>query len=151
RRVNDALAERTAEITGRKPNEFRIVIENGKPVPGILRAAKAARADLLVVGPDSSDAASVAERVARHAACAVLVARPSRGTGAVVAGTDLSDPSFGAVTAALDLARARKGALTVVHVIEMPSYSLSRLYKLFGQTPPAHVSKVDEARERVAS
>jgi nucleotide-binding universal stress UspA family protein len=146
RAASIALTDRTREITGRGPDACSIVITNGSPIAGILGAAKAARADVLVVGPDRSDVALVAERVARHAPCPVLIARPAPETGVVIAGTDLSDPSLTAVDVAAEAARVRQGPLTIMHVVESPHGPTSRLYRLLGQTPPRPKSEIPETR-----
>lgn len=73
-------------------------ILRGHPAEEILRAAEAKRPDLLVLGSRGLGAVasfflgSVAVRVARHAPCPVLVARPPKGKlDRVVVGVDGSD------------------------------------------------------------
>jgi nucleotide-binding universal stress UspA family protein len=150
-RASEVLSERTLELTGRSASDCRVVVTNGMPVAGILQAAKQSKADLLVVGPDSSDTASVAERVARHAHCPVLIARTSRPTGIVVAGTDLSDPSFTASKAALDFAKHREGRLTILHSVESSAGAIGKMFRLLGLTAPEPRNTVPEVRERLTA
>lgn len=97
------------------------------PFVGILRAAKQWNADLIAVAASGATGlrrlllGSVAEGVVRHASGNVLVARPSPQSRVVIAATDLSDPSFAAVTAAADVVRSRGGVLVVAHVIDGPA------------------------------
>lgn len=96
----------------------------GTPYAEIVRRAEAWKADLIVVGSQGKTGVSrallgsVAERVVRVAHCPVLVSRPARGSGVVIAATDLSDPSLPAVAAAAEEARWRGARLTVLHATE---------------------------------
>jgi nucleotide-binding universal stress UspA family protein len=123
-------------------------------VSGILQLVREAGADLIVVGPDAADNASVAERIARVAPCAVLIARKSLSAsgdlmGPIVAGTDLSDPSFGAVRAAFDVARSEPRKITIVHAIESPPPAYEKIWSFVGQRPPPVENKVPAARTRI--
>ena len=156
RRSTEELADTVARVTGRAPEDFRIVVTSGTPVSGILQLVREAGADLIVVGPDAADNASVAERIARVAPCAVLIARKSPSVsgdriGPVVAGTDLSDPSFGAVRAAFDVAPNEPRKITIVHAIETPPPSHEKIWSLLGQRPPPVENKVPAARARIHS
>jgi nucleotide-binding universal stress UspA family protein len=149
RRAAEELDRRVAELTGRDAGGRRISITNGAPVKGILDGAAAAKADLIVVGPDNADDAAVAERVARLAACPVLVARKGTSNGVYIAGTDLSDPSLGAVRAALAVAEKHGGRLAILHVIETPRGSIAKIWSFVGQPLPVPENRVPEARAQL--
>jgi nucleotide-binding universal stress UspA family protein len=77
------------------PASLETHVVHGHPVEEILRATEAHRTDLLVVGASGHSAlvrfflGSVAERVARHASCPVLVARPLQaGLQELIVGVD---------------------------------------------------------------
>jgi nucleotide-binding universal stress UspA family protein len=102
----------------------QIFVERGKPYAEIVRRAESYGADFLVVGSHGRTGfargvlGSVAERVARHAHCSVLVARPVRRGGTVLAATDLSDPSLPAITAGAEAAKRSGAKLVVVSVLD---------------------------------
>src|SRR5205823_6446286 len=80
-------------------------VRRGNPAEEILRAAEEQPTDLIAVGSSGRSAiarffvGSVAERVARHAACPVLIARPLRGgLKELIAGVDGSAGAARAVT-----------------------------------------------------
>jgi nucleotide-binding universal stress UspA family protein len=79
----EALAAARAALGGRAA-QVETQVRRGNPAEEILRAADELPAELLVVGWSGHAAVarfflgSVAERVARHAACSVLIARPLR-------------------------------------------------------------------------
>lgn len=101
-----------------------LVEASGDPTGGIAHVAERWAADLLVVAASGASGlwhkllGSVPDQAVRHATADVLVARSSPASHLVLAGTDLSDPSFGAVAAAAAEARHRQGALVVMHVVE---------------------------------
>ncbi len=110
--VLEAVEARVAAVTRRAAGDFSVAIDSGSPHAGILRRAEQARAGLLVVGPGS-----VAERVARYATCAVLVARRSP-RGGVLAATDFSDPALPAIEIAAAEAARRGTWLRLLHCLE---------------------------------
>ncbi|MEO7732608.1 MAG: universal stress protein [Kofleriaceae bacterium] len=125
-RVTAMIADRTCELTGRTPEEFEVLLDDGVPHAVILQQAERWRADLVIVGSQGSTGlarillGSVAERVVRHAQTPVLVARPSSGSGQILVGTDFSDPTLPAVAAAAAEAKLGKRNLTILHAIEVP-------------------------------
>jgi nucleotide-binding universal stress UspA family protein len=117
--AREALENRISEVEG-----FAVVdrfFELGSPAEAIVRRAAAWNADLIVVGSHGRRGilrallGSVAEKVVRLAQCAVLVSRPSGGSGVVVAATDLSDPLLPIALRAAEEARLRGATLVVVH------------------------------------
>lgn len=148
RRASELLVDRVFALTGRGEGEVTTLVTTGHRLSGILEAAKGARADLIVVGPDSSDESTLAERVARQSTCAVLIARATGGSG-VIAGTDLSNPSMPGVRAALEYAKLRGMPASVVHAIEAPSSALAKMFGLLGAKPPAPRNRVPEVRARL--
>jgi nucleotide-binding universal stress UspA family protein len=86
----------------------------------------------------------VAERVARSAACHVLVARPSP-SGKVLGATDFSDPSLPGVEAAVAEASRRRVPLCLLHSIDLrPIEWAARPMAYLVPTVPSHVA--DELR-----
>jgi nucleotide-binding universal stress UspA family protein len=124
RRVSELVQARVTEQTGRSAESFRLVVDAGKPEAGILEAAAAWNADLIVIGSRGDTGLSrillgaVSERVVRYAPCSVLVARPCSKQGTVLSATDLSDASFPAIKAGAAQARLRGAALVVLHNVD---------------------------------
>jgi nucleotide-binding universal stress UspA family protein len=122
--AREALERRVSEVEGCEGVER--FFELGSAYAGIVRRAEAWNADLVVVGSHGRTGisrvllGSVAEQVVRAAHCAVLVSRPSRGSGVVMVATDLSDPSLPAVARAAEEARLAGARLVVAHAIETP-------------------------------
>jgi len=116
-----ALEARARDQLGLELSE--IFIERGPAYAQIVRRAESWGADFIVLGSHNRTGiarallGSVAERVARHAHCSVLVARPSP-SGPVVAATDLSDPSLPAVAAGAAAAQRAGAPLLVVSALE---------------------------------
>lgn len=121
---HEALERRISEVEGFS-NVDRF-FEIGPPHEGIVHRAKVWNADLVVVGSRGRSGVlrallgSVAEQVVRAAHCDVLVSRPARGTGLVVAATDLSEAWLPTVARAAEEARLRSAPLVVIHVADSP-------------------------------
>jgi len=125
------LRQRVRRCTGRRDTEFVVRVERGEPEELVLAVARAVDASLIVLGAHPLDrhdhpiVGSVTERVVRHAARPVLVARgpglarDSGGEGPVLAATDLADHELPAVDAAADEARRRAVPLFVIHSLEL--------------------------------
>lgn len=117
-----AVRDRMVSLLGEDPGE--LFIEHGYPYAELIRRADAWRADLIVIGTHGKTGiehvilGSAAERVARHANCSVLVARPAPKQGVVLAATDLSDPSLPAIRAAAEQAQRRGARLVVLTVVD---------------------------------
>jgi nucleotide-binding universal stress UspA family protein len=124
-RTRKALAEHARTKLGLETEE--VFVERGEPYAEIVRRAETCGAEFIVVGSHGRSGlarvvlGSVAERVARHAHCSVLVARPVRSGGVVLAATDLSDPSLSAVTAGAAAAARSRARLVVVSVLDWAS------------------------------
>jgi nucleotide-binding universal stress UspA family protein len=102
--------------------DVEIFVDEGVDYAGIVARAEAWHADLVVVGSYGRSGlpralGHVAERTVRYAHCDVLVARASTGKGPVLAATDLSQPSLGALVAGAQQASRRGVSLEVVHAI----------------------------------
>ncbi len=108
-RAIETTRARTHKVVGERAEVF---VELGVDYAAIIKRAEAWDADLIVVGSHGRSGVArafggVAERVLRHAPCSVLVARPAGARGWVLAATDLSPPSFAAITSG-----GRRGAAT---------------------------------------
>jgi nucleotide-binding universal stress UspA family protein len=125
KQIAEAAAARVAEITGRTEGEFELIVDDGTPQALILNRAEEWLADLIIVGSHGQTSAadallgSVTDSVIRHAHCPVLIVRPGKRTGRIVAGTDFSDPVLPALRAAGDEAERTGAELTVVHSLDM--------------------------------
>jgi nucleotide-binding universal stress UspA family protein len=125
KQIAEAAAARVAEITGRTEGEFELIVDDGTPQALILNRAEEWLADLIIVGSHGQTSAadallgSVTDRVIRHAHCPVLIVRPGKRTGRIIAGTDFSDPVLPALRAAGDEAERTGAELTVVHSLDM--------------------------------
>jgi nucleotide-binding universal stress UspA family protein len=121
-RTRNALVEHARTTLGLELGQ--VFVERGKPYAEIVRRAETYGADFIVVGTHGRAGlarvvlGSVAERVARHAHCSVLVARPAHRTGVVLAATDLSDPSLPAIAAGAAAAERSGAQLVVVSVLD---------------------------------
>jgi nucleotide-binding universal stress UspA family protein len=139
RLAREALERELTQVEG--CSDVERFFEIGTPYAEIVRRAEAWNADLIVVGSQGKTGVSrallgsVAEHVVRVAHCPVLVSRASRGSGVVMAATDLSDPSLPAVATAAEEARRRGASLTVVHAMEssLAAYGAAAA-ALFGST-----------------
>jgi nucleotide-binding universal stress UspA family protein len=121
--VRDALLKRIRTVTGRKPPQIEIEIEQGTVHAGILRAAENIGAGAVVVGGKVDPGGlhmlgNAAEQVVRYANCPVLVARSSP-AGKVLAATDFSDPALPAVEAGAAEANHRKADLAIIHAVDL--------------------------------
>jgi nucleotide-binding universal stress UspA family protein len=131
-KVHSVLGEPSAEV----------FVEKGVPYAEVIRRAEAWGAELVVVGSHGRGGiarallGSVAERVVRHAHVSVLVARPIKTSGVVLAATDLSEASLPVVGAAARAAERRNARLVVVTAVDW-SYAAwgSVAGAPFGATP----------------
>jgi nucleotide-binding universal stress UspA family protein len=118
-----------------------VIVVRGDAHEEIVRTAKLRDADTVVVGSHGRTGiarmvlGSVAERVARHAHCPVLVARPAQKAGVVVAATDLSEASQAAVAAGAAAAKRSGARLVVVSVLEWGSAMPLPAVGMFGTLP----------------
>jgi nucleotide-binding universal stress UspA family protein len=118
--------------------EVEPVIVEGNTARRILEQADAAPADLVVMGTHGTGGlqrfvmGSVAERIVRTAACPVLTVSPRASEPSppprpiydrIVCAVDLSEGSHNVFEYALKLAESRASELTVLHVLEPPSWS----------------------------
>jgi nucleotide-binding universal stress UspA family protein len=119
--VRAALARHESQSA---PEGTELFVEKGSPYAEICKRAESWGADRIVVGSHGRDGlarvllGSVAERVARHAHCSVLVARPSPASGIVLAASDLSDPSMPALAAGAAEAKRRSVRLVAVTAVD---------------------------------
>jgi nucleotide-binding universal stress UspA family protein len=102
--------------------EAEIHLEAGSPHSEILRLAEELKPSLIVVGAASDRVSTVAERVVRHAPCAVLVAIHHSGK-VVLAGTDFSDPARPAIDSAVEEAHRRRRPCFILHAIDFTKIS----------------------------
>jgi nucleotide-binding universal stress UspA family protein len=138
--TRSAVEDKVHASLGQQPAE--IFVEGGVPYAEIIRRAEAWSADLVVVGSHGRGGiarallGSVAERVVRHAHVSVLVARPVKKTGLVLAATDLSEASLPVVEAAARAAERRNARLVVMTAVDWSQAAWSAVAGApFGATP----------------
>jgi nucleotide-binding universal stress UspA family protein len=129
-----------------------VFIERGAAYAEVVRRAEAWGADLVVVGTHGRSGiarvllGSTAERVVRHAHGSVLVARPIKKTGVVVAATDLSEASLPVVEAAARAAERRNARLVVVTAVDFSTAAVTSIAGApFGATPVFPPPETQEA------
>jgi nucleotide-binding universal stress UspA family protein len=113
-KAEEAVRRHAEEVLGAPGGDVQIVLDSGTPHVGLLAAADAARAGVIITGPGR-----VAGEVARHASVPVLVARPSPSHGPIVGATDFSDPSLPALNAAAAEARRLRSSLHLIHAVDV--------------------------------
>jgi nucleotide-binding universal stress UspA family protein len=141
KQVAEAASARVADVTGRTEGNFDFIIDDGTPQALILSRAEDWHADLIIVGSHGQTSAagtllgSVTNSVIRHAHCPVLIVRPGKSTGRIIAGTDFSDPALPAIRAAADEAERTGAVLTVLHSLDVVWAVLSYPAMTFGGAP----------------
>ncbi len=147
--VERALRKKVAECPA---PDAEVIVDEGSAYVEIVKRSEAWRTDLVVVGSHGHSGLArwlggVAERVVRHAACDVLVARASTSPGRVLAATDLSELSRPALTAGVAEANRRGTTLEIVHAVGFLDLDMLHLTEL-GRVSAAPLA-VDPAREQL--
>lgn len=113
-KAEDAARVQLRAAIGHTAEALEVAFESGSAHAGIQRLADRAGATLIVMGPGAT-----AQRVARSAHRAVVVARPSPRGGAVLGASDFSDPSLPAVRLAASEAARRHAPLRLMHCLDI--------------------------------
>jgi nucleotide-binding universal stress UspA family protein len=127
-----------------------VFVEHGSAYASIVRRAESEASDLVVVGSHARSGlarvvlGSVAERVAQHAHCSVLVARASTKAGVVLAATDLSDQSLLAVAAGAAAAKRSGAKLVVASALEWTEPVSTAAAGLIGALPAVPPAELRE-------
>jgi nucleotide-binding universal stress UspA family protein len=129
REAGEAVEERIEEVTGRSGEEYTLEMASGSTQAAILDVADRIGAGLVLVGArgtrSEAGLGGVAERVARHAHCPVVVVRgPGPGAAggtppSVIVAVDASDLAGPALEAAAAEAIRRQARLVLVHCIDL--------------------------------
>lgn len=133
-RATKMLVDRVTSLTGRSADDIEVILDEGTPHAAILQSAERWKADLVVVGSQGSTGlarillGSVADRIVRHAATSVLVARSSPSGGPILVCTDFSVPTMPAVAAAVKQSQDPARGLTLLHVIDVPTHASTLSY-----------------------
>ncbi|HEY0705518.1 MAG TPA: universal stress protein, partial [Polyangia bacterium] len=150
RDVGGFIANKIGEVMERSNDQVEVEVEAGTPHELIVNRADEIHAGVIVVGTGGGDApstdgkallGSVAAHVTRRAGTSVLVARPRKVGGPVVAATDFSDLAPIVLRAAYAEAVGRSAPLVVLHSL-MPDLSALAM----GDTMAPSVILEDEAR-----
>lgn len=132
-------------------------VDEGSPANGILKAANALPADLVVIGTHGTSGfehlvlGSVTEKILRKATCPILTVPPrARATSKLpfkrlLCPVDFSDSSVAALRLAFSFAQEADAALTILHVLEWPPEDEPRVNRAF------NVPEYGRHRERDAS
>lgn len=123
--ATEALEKRAAELSTGGVQNVSAFIEEGEPYAAIVSCAERFAADLVVVGSHGRTGisrmllGSVAEKVVRHAGCAVLVVRKGPASGPVVTATDFSEAAKPGLRAAAMEAARTGSPLVALHVFDL--------------------------------
>jgi nucleotide-binding universal stress UspA family protein len=124
------LEARRRETATLVPDVQAVSLGGASAWNAIVKEAERFGADLVVMGAGARAhlLGSVAERVARHAPCSVLVvAGPAPPLARVLGAVDFSPPSRLAMLAAGDVAAERGATLALVHVVSAPGPELAAM------------------------
>ena len=83
-RIGDAISSRVVELTGRTPDDFHVVIDQGDVATVLSEQASRLRAELMVVMDQSENPRTVTRDLARSSPCSVLAIGASTGTRVAV-------------------------------------------------------------------
>lgn len=123
--ATEALKKRAAELSAGGVPPVEAYVDQGEPYAAIVMRAESFAADLVVVGSHGRTGlsrmllGSVAEKVVRHAPCAVYVARKSPENGPVLTATDFSDAAKPGLRAAAMEAARTGSPLVAIHVFDL--------------------------------
>lgn len=102
-------------VLGEQLPADRLELKVGSFVDEVARHAEELGAGLIVMGPHDGHFGSMVTRLVQLASIPVLVARPSIGGHAIVAGTDMTDDKFPVLRLAATLAAQFDAPLVAVH------------------------------------
>lgn len=134
RDVGGYVMDLVARATNRRGDEVGIEIETGVAHELIVQSANELGGGLIVLAATGKGGpklkapflGSVALHVARHAPASVLICRPRRPGGPVIAATDFSDTTPGVLRSAVAEARERDASLVLLHCLDtgMPELAI---------------------------
>jgi nucleotide-binding universal stress UspA family protein len=154
---------RQLAVDGGSGLAFDYKLAEGHPAAQILNAAEVLASDFIVMGTHGRSGfermvlGSVTEKVVRKATCPVLTVPAPEGSASttpaalfkrIVCAVDFSDCSIQGLKYALSLAQQADAALTVVHVIEMPSDASDVPAFVGGETVEQYVATAREERRQ---
>jgi nucleotide-binding universal stress UspA family protein len=154
-RMTAALRAQVERLQNGAVIPFHVFIEQGSAYAELVDRAERWQADLIVIGNHGRAElkhlflGSVAEKVARHAPCAALIAR-KHGEGVVLVATDLSDPAQLALSAGAREASRRGRRLVVVHATDTLSRRAAPAMALLGANPTVEPPEVARERDDLA-
>jgi nucleotide-binding universal stress UspA family protein len=126
------------------------------PFEGIVRAAEAARPDVLVIGPHRRQVlrdvfvGTTAERTLRAAGCPVLMANapPVGRYRRILLATDFSESAMQAAGKLLELGISRECDLVLLHVFEAPAVDLVARAAIPSETRQVYLEEARSAAAR---
>jgi nucleotide-binding universal stress UspA family protein len=153
-RTTAALRAQVEQFQTAQAVPVEIFIEQGSAYAELVDRAERWQADLIVIGNRGRAELkhvfleSVAEKVARYAPCAALIARKSC-EGAVLVAVDLTDPAQLAIHAGAREAIRRKRPLVVLHVSDSLSRRAAPAMALLGANPIVDSPEVVRERDHL--
>jgi nucleotide-binding universal stress UspA family protein len=129
--IAEAISLRTAEVTGRSPDQFDVVVDQGDVALVLSEQASRVGADLIVVMDDRSEpdrAGTVTRDLARTSSCSVFVIGRGSGTGVtLVALEDEVELIPELVSAARSVLASLPSQVDVILFADDPELSPSRI------------------------
>jgi len=129
--IAEAVSNRTADVTGRDPEQFDVVVDQGDVVAVLTEQALRVAADLIVVmddRPELDGPRTVARDLARSSSCSIFVV--GTGSGTEVAVVALED-EVETIPELLSAAGSTLGSLPpkadVILFVDDPTLSISRV------------------------
>lgn len=153
-RTTAALRAQVERLQAGQEVPFEVFVEQGSAYAELVDRAEQWGADLIVIGNHGRAElkhlflGSVAEKVARHAPCAALIARKSP-EGVVLVATDLSDPAQLAIAAGAREASRRKRPLVVMHASDSLSRRTAPAMAMLGANPIVDSPEVTRERDNL--
>lgn len=120
--LEELIRQQFTALTGRRENEYQVLVERGL-AHTVLASLAVAQDALLVVGTHMHHGLGhallrdVTERVLERARSPVLVTRPSRGSQRVLVAVDHPFETSASLDAAIDEARSSNSKLTAIHAV----------------------------------
>ena len=154
-RMTAALRAQVERLHAGDAIPFSVFIEHGSTYAELVDRAEKWGADLIVIGNHGRAElkhlflGSVAEKVARYAPCAALIAR-KHAEGVVLVATDLSDRAQLALAAGAREARRLRRRLVVMHATDTLSRRAGPAMALLGANPTVDPPEVARERDNLA-
>jgi len=137
KKAAELVTEQVRSVLGASPDDYRVVVEVGRPEDELVRIAETEGTSLVVLGGRPRQGLErilghVAERVVRYGHTSVLVARPGPHDGNVLVATDFTEGSMPGIRFAGMLVAKAGVKATLLHVMQLPAAPLASIAAAFG-------------------